>query len=712
VNIRFIASQAAGSDSGVSFEDRTLPRREHGTSVSRYRVSMDIGGTFTDVVAYDEATGTYVAGKSSTTPRDLTEGVFAALDQVVSSPAEIGFTVHGTTQGLNAFLQRKGEQVLLLATKGAGDIYHIARGNRLRLYDIHYRKPTPLVPRSDIVEIGGRLNYAGEELEPLDEDAIRAAAQRVRDEGFGAVAVAYLFAYLNPAHELRTREILAEELDGVPVSLSHQVAREWREYERTSSTVIDAYIAPVVRRYLERLETEMRRRGLGVPLHVMQSSGGIVTAQSARDLSLQTLLSGPVGGTMGGVALARILERPNLICIDMGGTSFDVSLVVDGKPDVASETTFEGFPLLMSVVNIHTIGAGGGSLAYAEAGGLRVGPQSAGADPGPASYGRGGTRPTVTDANLVLGRVDPGAFAGGRMTLDREAAERAVESLANELGLGVVELAEGICDVINAKMAQAIRTLTVEKGIEPRDFALVAFGGAGPMHAVFLARELGIREVIVPPYPGAFSAWGMLETEIRKDFSRTYYTPLAALDHADLARTLTELEAEGFTSLADEGITRQTGRVLHAVDVRYVGQEYTLTIPLAGADEPRDADFDRAVADRFHAAHQTRFGHANPGAPVEFVIVRAMALGDMGRVDPSQGEETAGAAYPSRTAEVVFGRRSVPTAMIERADLPIGARVDGPAIVSEPTATTVVPPGASLRVEPFGSLVVTVGEEE
>ncbi len=672
---------------------------------------MDIGGTFTDVVAYDESSGTYVAGKASTTPQDLTLGVFAALDQVVASPAEVGFTVHGTTQGLNAFLQRRGEQILLLATQGAGDIYHIARGNRLRLYDIHYRKPQPLVPRGDIVEIGGRLNYAGEELEPLDEDAIRAAARRMRDEGFGAVAVAFLFSYLNPAHELRAGEILAEELNGVSVSLSHRVAREWREYERTSSTVVDAYIAPVVRRYLERLETEMQGRGLGVPLHVMQSSGGIVTAQSARDLSLQTLLSGPVGGTMGGVALARLLDRPNLICIDMGGTSFDVSLVVDGKPDVASETTFEGFPLLMSVVNIHTIGAGGGSLAYSEAGGLRVGPQSAGADPGPASYGRGGDRPTVTDANLVLGRVDPAAFAGGRMTLDGDAAEQAVGTLAAELGLGVVELAEGICDVINAKMAQAIRTLTVEKGIEPRDFALVAFGGAGPMHAVFLARELGIREVIVPPFPGAFSAWGMLETEIRKDFSRTYYTPLAALDHADLARTLGELESEGFTSLEDEGITRETGRVAHAVDVRYVGQEYTLTIPLMSASEPLEPDFDTAVADRFHTAHDTRFGHANPGAPVELVVVRSMALGDLGRIDPVRQDGATGGSFPSTTAEVTFGRQPQPTAMIQRDDLPVGSEVAGPAIVSEPTATTVVPPGASLRVDPFGALIIAAGKE-
>ncbi|HEU5431413.1 MAG TPA: hydantoinase/oxoprolinase family protein, partial [Thermomicrobiales bacterium] len=345
----------------------------------RFRVSMDIGGTFTDVVAYNEANGSYAAGKSSTTPEDLTRGVFAAVEQVVDAPADINFTVHGTTQGLNAFLQRRGVKVLLLATAGVGDVYHIARGNRTRLYDVHFRKPTPLVPRRDIVEIGGRLNYAGDEIAPLDEAAIRAAAQRVRDEGCEAVAVAFLFSYLNPAHELRAGEILREELGDVAISLSHRVAREWREYERTASTVLDAYTAPVVRRYLERLETELTERGLGVPLHVMQSSGGIVTAQSARGLALQTLLSGPVGGTMGGVALARILGRPNLICIDMGGTSFDVSLVVDGKPDVSSETSLEGFPVLMSVVNIHTIGAGGGSIAYHEAGGLRVGPESAGA---------------------------------------------------------------------------------------------------------------------------------------------------------------------------------------------------------------------------------------------------------------------------------------------------------------------------------------------
>jgi len=602
--------------------------------------------------------------------------------------------------------------VLLLATAGAGDVYHIARGNRTRLYDIHFRKPTPLVPRADIVEIGGRLNYAGEELAPLDRDAIRAAARRARDEGVGALAVAFLFSYINPTHELEAEAILQEELgDDVSISLSHRIAREWREYERTSSAVLDAYTSPIVRRYLDRLEGELRTRGLQVPLHVMQSSGGIVTAQSARQVALQTLLSGPVGGTMGGAALARMLDRPNLICIDMGGTSFDVSLVVDGAPDVSSEASLEGFPLLMSVVNIHTIGAGGGSIAYSEAGGLRVGPESAGADPGPACYGRGGTRPTVTDANVVLGRVDPAWFAGGQMTLDVDAAHRAVGELAVELGLETTELAEGICDVINAKMAQAIRTLTVEKGIEPRDFALVAFGGAGAMHAAFLARELEIPEVIVPRFPGAFSAWGMLETEIRTDFSRAYFSPLSDLDDEGLASAVEAQEREAVEALAEEGIERDRGRIEHALDIRYVGQEYTLTIPLLSAAEPRGPSFHDDLARRFDEAHDQSFGHANPGAPVELVALRSTGLGDLGRVQPQRLELVTGAAYEYEERPIVFGRLERSARIVRRDALVPGAVVDGPAVIVEATATTVVPPGSTLEMDDFGHLSISVEVE-
>ncbi len=677
--------------------------------MSRTRISMDIGGTFTDVVAYDEASGTYRAGKAATTPADLTEGVLDGIGQLTGELGDIGFCVHGTTQGLNAFLQRRGERVLLLATRGAGDVYHVARGNRTRLYDIHYRKPQPLVPRRDIVEIGGRLDWAGQELEPLDEDAVRAAAARAREEGFGAIAVAFLFSYVNPAHEQRAAEILRAELPGVTVSASHGIAREWREYERTSSTVVDAYTAPVVRRYLVRLEDELRGRGLGVPLHVMQSSGGIVTAESAREQTLQTLLSGPVGATLGGVALARLLGRPNLICVDMGGTSFDVSLVVDGQPDVSTEAELEGFPLMIPVVDIHTIGAGGGSIAYSEAGGLRVGPESAGAVPGPACYGRGGERPTVTDADLVLGRVDPDAFAGGTMTLDRAAAERAVETLAAELGLQTAELAEGICDVVNAKMAQAIRTLTVEKGIAPGDFALVACGGAGPMHAAFLARELGIAETIVPRFPGAFSAWGMLETEVRRDASRTFFSPLDEVDADALARELHELDAEGAAALGAEGIEGDAGRVLHALDLRYIGQEYSLTIPLESLDEPLAGTWPQGIADRFHTAHRNRFGHANPRAPIEVVVLRMTALGSLGRTQPRPLERV-DSTPTGDVRPVVFDRATHDAPVVDRVDLGAGSAIDGPVIVTEPTATTVVPPGMRLTVDDFGNLVLRDGE--
>jgi N-methylhydantoinase A len=680
--------------------------------MTRYRVAMDIGGTFTDAVAYEQQTGRYLAGKASTTPDDLTRGVLASINQVVESLTDIDFAVNGTTQGINAFLQRRGVPVLLLATEGFGDVYHIARGNRARLYDLHYRKPEPLVPRANIVGIAGRLDSTGAERTALDERAIREAAARVRREGFGAVAVAFLFSYVNPDHELRAEAILREELGPeVHITLSHRIAREWREYERTSSAVLDAYTGPVVRRYLERLESEMQSRGLAATLHVMQSSGGMVTAASARDLTLRTLLSGPVGGAMGGVALSRLLERPNLICIDMGGTSFDISLIVDGRPDVSNEAELEGFPIMMPVVNIHTIGAGGGSIAYSEAGGLRVGPESAGADPGPACYGRGGTRATVTDANLVLGRVDPDWFAGGTMRLDRGAALEAISVLAQEFAMDAMTLVEGICDVANAKMAQAIRNITVERGIEPRDFSLVAFGGAGPMHAAFLARELEIREVIVPSFPGTFSAWGMLESELRTDTSQSMYVPLAVADTHVLARRFADMATECVDALSREGVSSEAVRTEHAVDARYASQEYTLTVPLRSADEPLQSDFVATLSRRFDDAHLARFGHSNPGAPVELVALRTTALGDLGRPEPTPAPVGEHVDYPFEAREAMFGRKACPTRVVRRDSLCPGAVIQGPAIVVEQTATTVMPPHTSLTVHPLGAMIIDIAKE-
>lgn len=675
--------------------------------MARYRVSADIGGTFTDVVAIDRDTGRVTAGKSSTTPHDLTDGVLAGLARVLPEPELIDFLVHGTTQGINAFLERRGEKVLLLATEGAGDVYHIARGNRARLYDIHFRKPRPLVSRRDIVEIPGRLNYQGNERVPLDEDAVRAAARRVRDEDFGAVAVAFLFSYVNADHELLAGKILHEELgDDFPVTMSHQVAREWREYERTSSAVIDAYIAPTVRRYLSRLEGELDQRAVPAPLHVMQSNGGIITAGAARDACLQSLLSGPVGGTMGGAALSREMGIPNLICVDMGGTSFDVSLVVGKEPDVEVEASLEGFPLLLPVVQIQTIGAGGGSVAYAEAGGLRVGPRSAGAEPGPACYGRGGSEPTVTDANLVLGRVDPEWFAGGSLALDAAAADRAVARLADHLGMGTVEMAEGICQVINAKMAQAIRAITVEKGIEPRDHALLAYGGAGPMHACFFAEELGISRVVVPQGPGAFSAWGMLETDLRQDFADPFYVSLDRAVGGEVTNRLRLMESRGAEALRLQGVSADLITYRYWADMRYRSQEYTLTVPIHSVDEPATDAFRDVLADRFHKAHHGRFGHSNPGAPTEMVTLRATAFGEVDLV-PYPRQPAADSSGAAESRDIVFAGAAAASQVVRRTDLRPGAPVDGPALVLEQTATTVVPPGWTLTLSEFDCLDIT-----
>lgn len=675
--------------------------------MSKYRVSMDIGGTFTDIVAYNESTKEYHATKASTTPGELSRGVITGLGALVDELSEIEFVVHGTTQGLNAFLERRGVPVLLLATDGVEDSYHIARGPRQELYNAQYRKPEPLIERKDVVGIPGRLEYDGSELVPLDEDAVRAAARRAREEGHGAIAVAYLFSYKNPVHELRTRDIIREELGAdFTVSLSHESAKEWREYERTSSAVVEAYTGPVVRNYLVALEEELVERGVDVPLHIMQSSGGILTAKSARERPLQTLLSGPVGGAIGGEKLTDVLANKNLIGVDMGGTSFDVSLVVDGKPDVSTEAELEGLPLLMSVVNIHTIGAGGGSVAWIEAGGLRVGPRSAGATPGPACYGRGGTEPTVTDANLVLGRVDAESFAGGQMALDVAASRTALASVGTALGLDVTEIAEGICDVANSQMAQAIRTITISRGIEPRDFALVAFGGAGPMHAVFLAKELGIAETIIPRFPGAFSAWGMLQGDVRKDFTEPYFFLDEDLDTADMSRVLHSIEQEALAGLADEGIPADRRYCEHSVDVRYQMQEFFLSVPLRSATEPLEEGFLDRLAERFAAQYEDRYGHANLGAPIEVVTLRSRVTGQLDSSDSLQIAAATTPDFPHEIRKVVFEQREWDTVIVDRAVLGAGHTFEGPAVVVEATATTVVPPRFSVTVESHGALTI------
>jgi N-methylhydantoinase A len=666
-----------------------------------YRVAMDIGGTFTDFVVVDEAAGATLTGKTSSTPANPEEGVLDGLTEVVPKLADIAFVVHGTTVGLNAFLERKGTRVLLVMTTGLRDAYSIARHDRKELYTLRYRKPERLVPRRDVYEVVERLRWDGSVDTEFDESSLEPVIDAVRREGIEAVAVCLVHAYVNPEHELRARAVLERECPGLSVTLSHEIAREWREYERASTAVLNAYVAPRVERYLRNLESELSQRGVGAALHVMQSNGGITTAAKARRQPVQTLLSGPVGGTIGGAALARVTGRPNLLCVDMGGTSFDLSLIVDGAPTVSTETELEGLPILMPLVDIHTIGAGGGSLAWLEAGGLRVGPQSAGALPGPACYGRGGTEPTVTDANLHLGRLDPTYFLGGRMSLDEDAAAIALRRTAAELGLDETAFAEGMLAIVNANMADAMRTITVKQGIDPRDYSLVAFGGAGPMHAVWLAEELEIREVVVPWSPGTFSAWGMLQTDIRHDVVRSFYQPLAGLDVQEVEDVFRELEAEGAALIAAEGTEAGAHYSARSADMRYVGQEYTVNVPIG-------AEIDLAEIDAaFHDAHRVRYGHSTPGAPVEFVNLRLAAFGRIAGgeapfrppdhdVDPLLGRR-----------RVVFGGESFDSAVLLRDRLRPGARHEGPVVIEEESSTTVVPPGHAAVVDDHGNLLIT-----
>lgn len=666
----------------------------------RYSISVDIGGTFTDFAVNDKEAGQAFAGKLLSTPENPAMAVLEGIRQLILEPEEIDFIVHGTTVGLNSFLERKGARVLLVTTAGVSDYYTIARGNRNDLYTLHYRKPGRLVPRRDVHEVRERIKWDGSVVEPLHPEDFEPIIAKLKREKIPAVAVCFLHSYAYPQHELQAREILVEALPEVSVTLSHLVAREWREYERASTAILNAYIAPRIERYLSSLQQEMKDLGTTSMLYVMQSSGGIMTADSARLQPIRTLLSGPVGGAIAGVALSKTINRPNLLCIDMGGTSFDMSLVVNGQPSVSSSAMLEGLPLLTPIVDIHTIGAGGGSLAWIEAGGLRVGPQSAGANPGPACYGRGGAEPTVTDAHLFLKRLGSRSLLSGRMTLDEQAAAQVIHQVATRLNLSDVALAEGILSVINAKMADGIRTITVAQGINPRDFSLLAFGGAGPMHAVWLAEELGIDEVIIPHSPGTFSALGMLQTDVRHDLACNYYQLVRQANLQDLAGIYAGLVEEGRAALQAEAISFEDMRFEFSSDMRYVGQEYSVNIRIS--EELNLSQIEQT----FHDTYRTRYGHAIPGAPVEFVTLRVVALGEIkGKLTGFQVHQNEREALID-SRQVYFNGHSYPTPVLRRDWIPMGAIYPGPVIIEEDSATTVVPPDYTCRVDQFRQFVI------
>ncbi|MFM2280595.1 MAG: hypothetical protein RLZZ444_2826 [Pseudomonadota bacterium] len=650
-----------------------------------YRVSADIGGTFTDLVFQEAESGRCFAYKVLSTPKNPALAVIEGLDKALPDGSEAAFFIHGTTVGLNAVLTRRGAKVALLTTKNYRDVYTIQGNDRGEIFSIHWRKPKPLAEIPDTFVVDERISAKGEIETALDTAELDGFIETVKARGYEAIAICFLFSFKNPAHELAAEAYLRDRLPGVSITLSHRVSPEWREYARTSTTVMDAYAAPVVRRYLDTLVGELSGRLAGdSQIHVMKSNGGAMTAAAASEIPLQTLLSGPVGGTIGGRTLSEVTGRPNLICVDMGGTSFDASLIIDGQPSFSNEAELEGLPIQMSVVDIHVIGAGGGSIAWEEAGAVRVGPQSAGSVPGPACYGRGGVQPTVSDANLVLGRLDSANFAGGTMTLDVEKARTAVKSLGDRFGLSTEAMAQGIIDIINAKMADAIRTITIRRGIDPRDFALVAYGGAGPAQAAALAEQLDIGEVIIPVLPGAFSAWGMLQTDVRHDFKMTFYGYWDEVAPDALAAAFGSLEQQGRDFLLKEGLDEKEISFQRYADFRYHGQEYVLTIPVT--NDPVDM---LGVRKAFDEAYDRQYGHSAPESRMEVANLRVAAVGRL--VRPGLADPTVSPASAARSRKVYFGGKEFDTAIIDRDTLAIGTIISGPAIIEEATATTLVP---------------------
>ena len=645
-------------------------------------------------------TGVCHATKVLSIPDDPARAVVNGIESAIAETDGIDFFVHGTTVGLNAVLTRSGARVALLTTRNFRDIYAIQGNDRGEIFSIRWNKPEPLVPLEDTHTARERIAADGGVVEPLNSDDVEAFADAVEAGEFESIAICFLFSFINPAHELAAEEILRRRLPGIDIALSHRVSPEWREFERTSTTVMDSYLAPVVRSYLERLTTRIEDRlPKDCALHVMESNGGVMSTTAASTSPLQTLLSGPVGGAIGGRALAASTGRNNLICIDMGGTSFDASLIVDGSPSTSNEAKIEGLPIQMSVVDINVIGAGGGSIAWEEAGAIRVGPQSAGSDPGPICYGRGGDRPTVSDANLVLRRLDSANFAGIQVALDAEAAEQAMRSMGAKFGMDAPAMAQGIVDIINAKMADAIRTITIRRGIDPREFTLVAFGGAGPAQAAALADELDTKDVLIPVLPGAFSAWGMLQTDVRHDFKSTHFGFWDQVAAADIEKRFSQLEREGRTELEIDGVLDENVSFERAIDFRYHGQEYVLTISV-----PTDSLDLESVRASFDEAYARQYGHNNPEARVEMTNLRVAALGKIDRPNPT--DPGPAETVPERRRSVYFSGCAISTAIIQRSAVGPNETISGPAIIEEGTATTLVPPGWKATVIAGGNLLL------
>lgn len=663
------------------------------------RVAIDAGGTFTDVAVLD-TDGVLSSFKVLSHPEDPASGLLAAIDARVDL-GEVSSLVNGTTAGLNAVLSRRGARVLVITTDGFRDVIPLARAQRTDIWELKYRRPAPLVSSNDIVTVRERVLADGSIDTPLDPAALDAIADRVESDRIRTVAVCLLHATRNPAHEREIRDALLARHPGLQVSLSHQVAPEIGEYERFSSTVVNAYVATTVGDYLARAQEGLQARAYAPPLLVMRSSGGVTSADSARTRPIQTLLSGPAGGVVGAEVLARALDRDHLLALDMGGTSLDASVIVDRQMSSASELEITGLPIRMPVVDLVTVSAGGGSIAWLQGQSLRVGPQSAGATPGPACYGFGGREPTVTDANLLLGRFGQGGLAGDAIALDLDAARAAFAPLAQGLGMTVEEAAEAVIAITDARMADALRTITVRRGHDPRDFAILAFGGAGPLHAAALAEELEVDEVIVPPASGVFSAWGMLHAPVRHDLSEPMLTDTESLDNARLASAHERLIVQAREAMAADGIEPDGARYVAGVDMRYSGQQFTVQVEL-----PVGASVDEWNAE-FREVYRRTHGEITGQTRTELVNVRLSAFGPAHKPVANDWADRSGGVPPRFTEVIAHG--VVHQARVCAREQLGPERLTGPAVICDPGSTIYVPPRWSAQAGPLGTVRLVRG---
>ena len=657
-------------------------------------IGIDTGGTFTDLI-HVGADGSVRMIKAPSTPADPAQSFLSGIREI--SDGAVDDIVHGCTVGTNAVLELRGARTALVTTRGMADVIEIGRQARNELYSLNVSRPTPLVPRELRFEVDERVTAEGDVLRAPDDAELDELAEAILAAGVDSVAVILLFSFLRPEHEQTVRGALRRWLPAdISISLSSDVVPEFREFERTTTTVLNAYVSPVMRAYLSRIN-----EAVPSAVRIMSSTGGSMTIDQARDFPVQTLLSGPAGGVVGAFEVARAAGFDRIITLDMGGTSTDVSLC-DGEIQRTSEGSIGGYPIRVPIVDIHTVGAGGGSLAAVDAGGaLAVGPQSAGADPGPAAYGRGGG-PTVTDANIVLGRLPADRPLAGRLSLDGGAARSALSGIGQLLSITPEQAALGIARVANANMEQALRVVSLERGHDPRDFTLVAFGGAGPLHTCELAEGLGIRTVLIPRLPGALSAWGMLNVDITRDYSRTVMLDTADTPESELDRLLSEIERDARVDLEAAELSATPAIFSASADIRYRGQGYELAIPL----EPDDG---QTLGDRFHAAHQRRFDHSHPDWPTELVTLRLRATIPVPRpqlpaAEAGGGPDAGHALLGNTTLVTDTGETEAP--LYDREALLPGNRIDGPAVLAQTDSTTFLPPNRAARVDDHLNLIL------